>query len=152
MPAAHRHQAISALSMPGYGHESQFGGQGNYPAGPSGWPAVHAASGPASAGMEAMHALHSRTQQPMQRTASAPDVLRGYSDAQGVYGSRSSMGGHQQYPPYGAAAYDAARYHGYGRSPAPNFPMYDQHHHHQQHGYIPQHSASFLNSQPWARR
>lgn len=159
MPTGHRHQAIGALNMPGYGHESQFGGQGHFSAGPSGWPAVQAASGPASAGMEAMHALHSRSQQPMQRTASAPDVLRGYSDAQGPYGSRSSMGGHQQYPPYGAAAYDAARYHGYGRGSAPNYPMYDQHHHHhQQHGYIPQHSASFsrdahfLNTQPWARR
>lgn len=164
MPPGHRHQGIGTLNMPPYGHDSQFGGQGHFGAAPSGWPAVHAASGPASSGMEAMHALHNRPQQPMQRTASAPDVLRGYSDAQGPYGSRGSMGGHQQYPAYGAAAaaaaYDAARFHGYGRGSASNYPMYEQHHHHhhQQHGYMQQHGASFsrdshfLNSQPWARR
>lgn len=152
MPPAHRSQSIGSLPMGPFTHDAQFGGsQTGYPSGPSAWPSA----GPASAGMESMHSLHGRTPQPVQRTASAPDVLR-YSGAQGGYGPRGGMSAHQQYPPYSATQLDAARFHGYNRGTASGFGMYDQHH--QQHGYMPQAGSSyardahFLNTQPWHRR
>jgi len=150
IPASHRGQGIPPLPMGAFGHEAQYGAsQTGYPSGPSAWPSA----GPSSATIEAMHPLHNRPQQTMQRTSSAPDVLR-YSGGQSAFGPRGGMSGHQQYSPYNAAAYDA-RYHGYNRGSPSGFSVYDQH---QQHGYMPQtgpsfpRDAHFLNPQAWHRR